>query len=132
MSSHAPDRASNNDPSHEPTEPTQVESDFCGEAFPAHTAPQEAQLTAEEEMIILLMHPLIPGLFLGTIFAYTWEMQGIVLASTRYTAWGEMLTLIEKARNMCRGIFQFPGFVCLCLENGMFSHGHLAVLPNNP
>ncbi|KAJ5990450.1 hypothetical protein N7522_010657 [Penicillium canescens] len=73
MSSHAPDRASSlfsitQNPD-EPTEPTPVESDFHGEAFAAHTAPQEDQLTVEEEMIILLMHPLIPGPSPWPIFA---------------------------------------------------------------
>ena len=58
-----------NDPSDEPTEPTPVESDFHGEAFPAHTVSQEDQPTAEEEMFILLMRPLIPGLFRGPVFA---------------------------------------------------------------
>jgi hypothetical protein len=123
------------DPSDEPTEPTPVESGFHGEAFPTHTASQEDQLTAEEEMIILLMRPLIPGLFLGSIFAYTWETQGIVLASklTRYTACGEMVALVEKARNMCRGIYQSGPWLRLSLPGTRDVQSWApAVLPNNP
>jgi hypothetical protein len=62
-------------------------------------------------------------------------MQGIVLASklTRYTAWGEMLALIKKARNMCRGIYQLGPWLRLSLSGTRDVQSWTpAVLPNNP